>query len=604
MIAMIVKELHHLQEKCGGYLPKDQLKELAERLGVPQYRLQEVASFFNHFRFDPPPKVRVQVCRDVACHMRGSERFRGELESAARDLGPDVTVEGVSCLGRCDGAVAVLINGRAHVGQSSAECARLMARYQAGERPATVLDRSVPASWRINPYPNGPEWATVRRIATAADPAAEGKAVLDTIKASGLVGKGGPGAGTANKWERVLQQKDPVRYVVCNADESEPGTFKDREILLRAPHLVIEGVLTAGLILGAERCWIYVRHEYPDQIAALREAIAAARAAGVCGQNVLGSGRNCEVDVFESPGNYICGEQTALLEAMEDKRAEPRVKPSNPELKGLYNRPTLVNNVETFAWVPAIAIRGADWYKGLGANGCTGMRFTSISGDVERPGVYEVPLGATVGELLELCGGMLDGQRLQAFMPSGPSGGFLPPVLPRRVLPESFVAENMKPDEQEFDLLRLRLDNNYFRRHFSGELSLGREITDAGVPIGLTAGFTLGAAHFFVGERTDLRSLVRSATRFYRNESCGKCVPCRVGTQKLTRMTDELVAGKEPAPDVLWDLQLAMREASICGLGEVASAPLATYSAFFAGGTGGGSADGRPAVHAGNGKGT
>jgi len=586
----IVEALHHLQE-AHGYLPKEQLRKLSEQLTdstgekVPLYKLQAVASFFNHFRFEPPKKVRVRVCRDVACHMRGAEGVIAELKRLEAEQPEEIAVEGASCLGRCDGAVCALVNEHGdHRGLTVENCGELVERYRTGHAPAVPYDRSWPRNWNINPYPAAAEWGVIRRIATAADPAAEGLAVLDVIKASGLVGKGGPGAGTYNKWDKVRTQKDPVRFVVCNGDESEPGTFKDREILLRAPHLVVEGVLTAGLILGAERCWIYIRHEYPDQIAAVRKAIAEAKAAGVCGRDVLGTGRNCEVAVFESPGNYICGEQTALLEAMEGKRAEPRVKPVNLEVNGLHGKPTLVNNVETFAWVPSIVLRGADWYRKLGANGCTGMRFVSVSGDVNAPGVYEMPLGATVGELLARAGGMLDGQRMQAFGVSGPSGGFLPPTLPRAVLPESFAKENLGPDEDAFDLMKLRLDNGYFRKHFNGELSLGRDIEDAGVPLELGVGFTLGAAHFFVGERTDLKSLVRNATRFYRNESCGKCVPCRVGTQRLTEMSDELVAGRRPRPDALWDLQMTMREASICGLGQVASAPMATYSAFFADG--------------------
>src|SRR5262249_14040450 len=211
-----------------------------------------------------------------------------------------------------------------------------------------------------------------------------------------------------------------IKYVICNADESEPGTFKDRELLRRTPYLVVEGMVLAGLVSGAARGYVYIRHEYHDELEALREALDRAQAEKVCGDNVLGSGRSFALEVFVSPGGYIQGGESALLEAMEDRRGEPRNKPPFPVTHGPYNKPTVISNVETRAWVPAIVLRGGAWYRDQGVNGATGLRFVSVSGDVSRPGVYEIPFGQTVRELVyQTAGGLRDGQKLKAIAPSG-----------------------------------------------------------------------------------------------------------------------------------------------------------------------------------------
>ncbi|QDT36190.1 NADH-ubiquinone oxidoreductase-F iron-sulfur binding region domain-containing protein [Stratiformator vulcanicus] len=555
--------LDEIEQRCG-WLPKEELRTLALQRGMPLYRLQEVASFYNSYHLEKPADVEVRVCRDMACHMRGSAQLRGAVERHFGDDESRVKVVGASCLGRCDQPVAFGIGHHFYQATNPDQCiSNIEAALKGNAEQDDLYEGPIPPEWKIDPYQGEETYEALKDfISNKDDLSGQQELVLKSLEESKLVGKGGPGARTGKKWRTVGSQKQDVRYVVCNGDESEPGTFKDRELFSKAPHLVIEGVLIAGLTLGARECWIYVRHEYPQQIETLRKAITRAREMGVCGRNILGSRLDCDIDVFVSPGNYICGEQTALIEAMELKRPEPRQRPPNLEIKGLFQKPTLVNNVETFAWIPAILRKGPQWYLDQGANGCTGRRFISVSGDVEKPGVHEVPLGCTVGDMLELCGGIAGGRAMQAVGLSGPSGGFLPPRLSRRVLPSGFQDKYMSKDEDHFDILKLPVDNNFFRRTLEGR-------------------FAVGAAIIFVGEQTDMYSLIKNATEFYRNESCGKCVPCRVGGQKLVEISDGIREGKAPDSNLFEALQQTMREASICGLGQVASVPIASFLEFF-----------------------
>src|SRR5437667_6861923 len=275
------------------------------------------------------------------------------------------------------------------------------------------------------------------------------------------------------------------KYIVCNADESEPGTIKDRLMLDHLPHLVIEGMILAGLVVGAGEGIIYIRHEYEAQADRLERELAACRREGLLGPNVLGSGLAFEMRVFVSPGGYICGEESALLEAIEGHRAEPRNKPPFPGVVGLWQKPTVINNVETFINVPQILSRGAEWYKTVGRNGSRGFKFVGVSGNTARPGIYEVPLGITMREVLfDHAGGLRGGRALKAFAPSGPSSGYLPASMADVRLDFKALAE---------------------------------------------AGSMLGSGAIVVcDETTCMLDMALNAVRFYRNESCGKCVPCRV----------------------------------------------------------------------------
>ena len=562
----LVQKLIRYQSEQGGHVSDEKLQEFSQREKVPLYRLQELVSFFNTFRKKPLPKVLVQICRDFSCHLAGSQEllkikneFADEIENGL------VEIEGKSCIGHCDGPCAVIINHHIYRNLNHRSLSGQIRNFIADKpRHIDSISTSIPDDWNINPYGKTTNYDMFREFVTAADTEEFGSSIIRKLKDATLVGKGGPGQTTYKKWETVRKYSAgrDQRFVVCNADESEPGTFKDRELLLHLPYLVVEGMLIAALTIGAQRAVIYIRHEFEDQIEQLHRCIDHAYDLKICGSNILGTQFSCDVEVFVSPGNYICGEQTALIEAMEDKRGQPRQRPPDLEIQGFRNYPTLVNNVETFAWVPSILKNGPEWYAGLGKNGCKGCRFISISGDVNNPGVFEVPLGATVGDLLELAGGMKDGQQLLAFAPSGPSGGFIPAKVPKDFFPPEFIEQQQLTDSH-FDLLKLPLDNNYFRYSLKSKLNLG-------------------AAHLFVGDQSDLQSLVRSCTEFYRNESCGKCVPCRLGSEKLVQISNMTNQdGSFQFPDYFQELAELMKQASICGLGQVAMAPLASYKQFF-----------------------
>ncbi|MEX2138858.1 MAG: NADH-ubiquinone oxidoreductase-F iron-sulfur binding region domain-containing protein [Pirellulales bacterium] len=631
---MIIQELRKLQE-ADGYLSQDRLGQLSESLGEPLHRLHEVASFFPHFRTAPPPKVEVLVCRDMACHLRGAQECRRSLEEAAARLSTaegQVEVHGVSCLGQCDRPVAVAINDKVFAGKPVEELKEMVRRAHSGEEIRPPRSDRSPLPWKIDPYGGKPEYGALRRFVeewneyTAENPEAkrkrpsellaemfaiEGKLkalqgasgaapqnlialrrnpaarVLAEMADGNLRGMGGAGFPAAEKWKSVCRAKtndlDPelverfrkrgiapppaMKYVVCNGDESEPGTFKDREILVRYPHLVLEGMILGGLITGALQGHVYIRHEYHDQIEAVSAAIDAARKQGLCGKDILGTGLSFELeDVFVSPGGYICGEQNALLAAMEDRRAEPRNKPPSISVEGLRGQPTLLNNVETFAWVPAIATHTGLWYAGQGLRGATGLRFVSISGDVARPGVYEVPFGQSVRELVfDSAGGMRDGQKLRAIAPSGPSGGFLPAEIRPQDLSRDFAEKLvrqgiLKSADDPLDILDLPLDIDLLR---SGRLMLG-------------------AAFVVYGERSDMLDQALNCVEFYRHESCGKCVPCRVGSDKLVHLLSRtLQRGDLLDTELITELGSAMRDASICGLGQVAANPITSVIRYF-----------------------
>jgi len=570
---MIVQELHHIQHR-HRYLPEVELRKLAERTGTPLHRLQEVASFFPHFKLAPPPAVEVHVCHDMACHQHGCARLKQDLEqSLAADIAAGrVAVRYASCLGRCDRPVAAMVNDEFYAARSASQIADLARDSLAGRQPPPDLDSAYePHSnrpWRIDPYAGSSTYDAVRSFVASGDQ----QAVVDQLKAADLRGMGGAGVPAHQKWNDVWKAKGDAKYIVCNADESEPGTFKDRELLTRHPHLVLEGVILAGLMTGATRGWIYVRHEYAEQIAIMRREIARAESLGACGQGLFGSGRNFPVEVFASPGGYICGEQSALIEAMEDRRGQPRNKPPQLETNGLYDKPTLVSNVETFAWAPAIMIKGGQWYADEGINGCKGRRFFSISGDLVRPGVYEVPSGITLRTLLhDLCGGTIG--RLKAFAPSGPSGGFLPALLSVQSLPRGW--EKRAPSDlvekvtatggTHLDILDLQLDLQRFR----------------------DLGLAIGAGLVVYNDTRDMVVEGLNCAQFFRDESCGKCVPCRIGSEKIVEMGEQMVAGRLDAAvfrsqqQLVNELTRAMEMTSICGLGMVAAKPLESALALF-----------------------
>jgi len=534
----VFEELRAIQ-KDFGYLPADRLKALAAKINVPISQIHTVASFYPHFHLSPPPKVDMRVCADMTCHLRGGDQVRSALDSAFKGASEkDVSIRDVSCLGRCDHAPAIMLNDTIYAdmnGRDAVAMAKdvlvgnpLPARHESKEKIAVASD----------PYQGNPQYAVVRRFIETRN----WQDIIAALKTAGLRGMGGAGFPTSSKWEFVRNAPGSTKYIVCNADESEPGTIKDRGIMENVPYLVIEGMITAGLVTGAQKGILYIRHEYENPKEILQEEIHRCYEQGVLGSKILGSDLSFDLEIFVSPGGYVCGEESALLEAIEGKRSEPRNKPPFPVTNGLWNQPTVINNVETFCLATVILARGPDWFKAQGKNGSVGMKFVGISGDVNRPGIFEVPMGITYNELIyENAGGISEGRKMLGFAPSGPSSGYLPASM--ATLPLDWKA-----------------------------------LADAGSMVG-------SGAIVVCAEGRCMLDMALNATRFYRNESCGKCVPCRVGSQKMVEMLKGWTTGQSSKDDmkVLKDLSTAMMQASICGLGQIVPAPIESVLKHFPG---------------------
>ena len=483
----------------------------------------------------------------MSCHLRGSSDLKASLQQAFRaSETADVSICDVSCLGRCDQAPALSVNDQIYGNMDAQQAATLLRDAIAGREVPPERRNRVRSLVASDPYGGSPNYSVVRSFVETRD----WSSVLAALKASGLRGLGGAGFPTGNKWELVRNaplspksedsQSPPQKYIVCNADESEPGTIKDRFIMETVPYLVIEGMILAGLVTGARKGFVYIRHEYETPRDVLQEEIERCYRTGLLGSQILGSDLAFDLEIFVSPGGYICGEESALLEAMEGKRSEPRNKPPFPGTNGLWNQPTVINNVETFAFATAILARGSEWFKAQGTNGAAGMKFVGISGDVNRPGVFEVPMGTKYSELIEnYAEGILGNRALLAFAPSGPSSGYLPASMSE-----------------------LPLDWNALA----------------------AAGSMVGSGAIVVcAEGRCMLDMALNAVRFYRNESCGKCVPCRVGSQKMVEMLTGWTQGRAVPGDLalLDELSDAMRLTSICGLGQIAPAPLASVLKHF-----------------------
>jgi NADH:ubiquinone oxidoreductase subunit F (NADH-binding)/NADH:ubiquinone oxidoreductase subunit E len=537
----LIPALNAIQERAG-WLPREELVALSREVRRPLYEIEGLISFYPHFRTDPPRRVQLRACHDLTCWLRGADEKIAALSGRhAHDAEVEFT-QG-SCLGRCDIAPACTVN-EAPVAMDGADAAVAAARATAaprdghgsrghdnGHRAARPATGSAAVRWPNDPYPSAADrYAVVKEVLAGQLDTAD---IIATLKDSGLRGMGGAGFPTGRKWDLVAGAEGAVKYVICNADESEPGTFKDREILATQPHLVLEGLLLGMLAVGAEDGWVFIRHEYGPEEGVLRGEIDLLRETGLIGPDAGGTGRRLNVETFTSPGGYILGEESALIECMEGHRGEPRNKPPFPGTFGLHGKPTLMNSVETLAHVPVIARNGASWWRAQGKGEHAGLKFFAVSGHVARPGVYCVPMGTTARELLGLAGGVPDGREPGAIQPGGASSNFIGP-----------------------DKLDVELD-------FAAVQA---------------AGSMLGSGAMVVmAEGTDLLAAAVNVLRFFRDESCGKCVPCRVGSTKAhILLADVLAAGGGPA-DVtrdVRDLAEVMRRTSICGLGQVALGPV------------------------------
>jgi NADH:ubiquinone oxidoreductase subunit F (NADH-binding)/NADH:ubiquinone oxidoreductase subunit E len=510
----LIQELLALQES-RGHLRDEDLADLGRRLRVPLAEIEAVTSYYPRLRRRPRSgRHRLAVCRDLSCKLRGGDAALETLEATSIRRG-DVEFERRSCLGRCDSAPACSLDG-----EPMTTARARHALDPSAPEPADPAPGAASPARRIDPYPDPSERYGVLRESLAAGRSTE---LCERLEGSGLRGMGGAGFPTGRKWALVAGEQATPKYVICNADESEPGSFKDRAILAELPHLVIEGMALAGLAIGASRGWVFLRHEYGREGEILRDALDAAREAGFLGRGILGSRFDFEVEIFVSPGGYILGEETALLEALEGRRGEPRVKPPFPGQVGLHGQPTLINNVETLAQTPYVL-----------RNGSVDFKFFSVSGDVERPSVLELPVGGSLQDLIDSCGGMREGRPLLAALPGGASTAFL--------------SAHSTDIPMDWDSLS----------------AAGSALGSGGVVV--------------VGEGADLLELAANLTAFFRNESCGKCVPCRLGTRKAVTLIERDAAGDRA---LLRELHETLVETSLCGLGQVALNPLMSVFESF-----------------------
>jgi NADH-quinone oxidoreductase subunit F len=533
-------------ESAAGWVSEGALNYIAERLDVPPADGYGVATFYHLLSTSPRPATVVHVCDDVVCRTRGAEDVCGGLaarfgrEGAAPADRPFMWTRS-PCLGQCDHAPAALVRVAGStpregvVSGASADRIAAACREEAigADSPVVVsmVDRGLlrrvgvvdPESLAGYRAAGGYE---ALRLAIAAGP----DAIVAAVRESGLVGRGGAAFPTGRKWAAVAAAPPP-RFLVCNADESEPGTFKDRVLMEGDPFAVIEAMTIAALACGCARGYIYIRGEYPRAAARLSHAVAEARRAGLLGPGILGSALAFDIEVRRGAGAYICGEETALFNSIEGLRGEPRNKPPFPAQAGLFGRPTVVNNVETLVNVPDIVRFGAAAFRANGTRESAGTRLFCLSGAVARPGVYEAPFGTTLRALVDRAGGT-GGRALQAVLLGGAAGVFMAPH----------------------------------------EIDLPLTIEDA-----RAAGATLGSGAVVVfDDRADLRGIVGRIARFFRDESCGQCVPCRIGTVRQHEAIERLSAGAPLGGTVaelalIDDVALAMRDASICGLGHTAS---------------------------------
>ena len=557
-----------------GYVSQPALAYICRRLTVPPADAYGVATFYGLLATTPRAPAIAHVCDDIACRLAGAERICAELEEAIGPAGTaarDGTIgwQRSPCLGQCEQAPAAFVTGAGESGceeavapTGAADIVRRLEALAAGPGQATAAmphgttPSAVPDLARLQaslPQFGDPGLRLGGRIGRLdpldlavhrADGGYHGlaramdlgpAATIDEVLASRLVGRGGAAFPTGRKWQAVAAQPTTPRYVVCNADESEPGTFKDRLLLEGDPYAVLEGLTIAGYATGAERGYVYLRGEYPEAAARISRAIERARAEGLLGPDVLGSGWSFEVEVRRGAGAYIAGEETALFESIEGDRPEPRNKPPFPVSHGLFGRPTAINNVETLANVPLVLRDGGAAYAATGTPGSAGPKLFCVSGHVARPGLYELPFGVTLRSLVELAGGVPGGRSIRAVLLGGAAGTFV------------------GPDELDVPLT------------FEGTRAIGAALGSGVVVI--------------FDETADLTGVLLRIASFFRDESCGQCVPCRVGTVRQEELLRRLAAGRphrsrDAELSLLGEIGQAMRDASICGLGQTASSAI------------------------------
>ncbi|MFV2053435.1 NAD(P)H-dependent oxidoreductase subunit E [Aliiroseovarius sp. YM-037] len=504
---LLIEYLHLIQDTYG-HLSAAHLRALAEELGTAQAEIYEVASFYAHFDVvkegeTPPPQLTIRVCDSLSCELAGAQELMAALKDGLD--ASEVRVVRAPCMGRCDTA-PVLELGHNHIDHATPE--KVAGAIKAGDTHVHL-----PEYETYDVYAGGGGYRVLKDLRASGD----WEAVQEKVLSSGLRGLGGAGFPSGKKWGFVRAESGP-RYLAVNGDEGEPGTFKDRYYLERVPHLFLEGMLIAAWAVEAERCFIYMRDEYPAVLEVLRREIKALEGAGVVEEGYI--------DLRRGAGAYICGEESAMIESIEGKRGLPRHRPPFVAQVGVFNRPTLVHNVETLHWVAKVCREGPEVLSATEKNGRKGLRSYSVSGRVKNPGVHLLAAGSTITDIIEAAGGMFDGHAFKAYQPGGPSSGLLP--------------ASMDDIPLDFDTLQ---------------------------PHGSFIG---SAAVVVLSDQDSARAAALNMLRFFEDESCGQCTPCRVGCEKAVKL---MQADRWDQP-LLEELCTAMADASICGLGQAAPNPI------------------------------
>ncbi len=513
---LLIEFLHLIQDRYG-HLSARHLKALGDELGLPMAAVYEVATFYHHFDVvkegeAPPAPLTIRVCDSLSCAMAGAEKLRAGLEAG---LDPtQVRVQHAPCMGRCQSAPVCQV-GQRHVDNADAERVIQIVKSGAGRHAI------VPSYTGLEAYRAEGGYQLLDACLTGQRTAQE---LVEILSDAGLRGLGGAGFPAGRKWTIVRSYEAP-RLMTINADEGEPGTFKDRYFLEQDPHRMLEGALIAAWAVEAGDCYIYLRDEYPAVREILLREIAALDKAGLT--------KHCKFHLRRGAGAYICGEESAMIESIEGKRGYPRHRPPYIAENGLFGRPTLNHNVETLWWVRDIVEKGAEWFAAQGKNGSKGLRSYSVSGRVKKPGVVVTAAGSTARDLIEACGGMLDGHQFKGYLPGGPSGGILPEKL--------------------------------------GDLPL-----DFGT-LEKYGCFVGSHAVVILSDQDDMKDVAVNLLSFFEDESCGQCTPCRVGCEKAVKL---MANGAWDEP-LLLELSQAMNDASICGLGQAAPNPIRSVLTHF-----------------------
>ncbi len=536
----LLPALHAAQEQFG-FISDQVAAQVGRALGVPLAEVFGVVEFYTLFHRQPVGEVVLHICNDPACALAGADTVFKQVvfqssESMSAEGGPaPLTVEKSPCLGLCDHAPAVLVQSLPAKASPAQTWQELVAAT--ATRPLTYVDGDVRlltalcgrhTTVRLEEYRQQDGYRALERALQQSP-----LQIIEQVKQSGLVGRGGAAFPTGLKWESAAKASGTPKYVVCNADEAEPGAFKDRVLMEDNPHAILEGMLLAAYAIGATEGYIYIRGEYLLPYRVMQQAVEEAQAAGLLGERILGSNFSFSVEIRRGAGAYICGEETALFESIEGKRGFPRLKPPFPTTHGLFGKPTVINNVETLANIPLILRMGVEAYRALGTPQSPGPKLFCLSGDVRRPGLYEVPFGVPLRHLIEDLGqGMRSEHPFQAALIGGAAGAFA------------------TPDHLDTPL------------SFEG-------LRQAGIPLGA------GVVTVFDASR-DLRDALYRLARFFAEESCGKCYPCQIGTQRQLEILERVLHGK-PLPgdwERLQDVGWTMSDASICGLGQTAASAI------------------------------